>query len=392
MMHRPVRSIAWGVVVCVLALLCVPNSHAKSGDLLTTMPVDHQGKKWRIAYLEGGSYQNYPANLVSIVNGLIKLGWIDRISIPYKEGDEDAKKMWEMLASSTKSRFIEFVPDAFYSSQWDDQKRKTNQKVLLERIKNQKDIDMVLAFGTWAGQDMAVVDNTIPTIVISTSNPVESAIIKSVDDSGHDFIHAVVDPTRYQRQVDIFHKIIGFKKLGVVYEDSVAGRSYAALEDIKTVAKQAGFSIVSCYAKSDVQELHVAYAEVNRCYEKLAKEVDAVYITNHSGVDKHNIAPIVNTLLKHKIPSFSQNGSFEVKHGALLSIAQANFKYIGEFHASVMAKVFNGAKPHDLTQIFENPPKIAINLLSAKQIGFDPSIDLMGVADEIYQFIGDKAF
>ena len=57
-----------------------------------------------------------------------------------------------------------------------------------------------------------------------------------------------------------------------------------------------------------------------------------------------------------------------------------------------MAKVFNGAKPHDLTQIFENPPKIAINLLSAKQIGFDPSIDLMGVADEIYQFIGDKAF
>ena len=116
-MHRSVRSIAWGVIVCVLALLCVPNSHAKSGDLLTTMPVDHQGKKWRIAYLEGGSYQNYPANLVSIVNGLIKLGWIDRISIPYKEGDEDAKKMWEMLASSTKSRFIEFVPDAFYSAQ-----------------------------------------------------------------------------------------------------------------------------------------------------------------------------------------------------------------------------------------------------------------------------------
>jgi len=391
-MHLLFHFLTRGFFVCFMTVLFVSKGYAKSGDLLSTMPMDNQGRKWRIAYLEGGSYQNYPANLVAIVNGLVKLGWIERMSIPYKEGDEDSRKIWEVLSASARSHFIEFVPDAFYTSQWDTQKRKENKEALLKRIKTHKDIDMVLAFGTWAGQDMVDFENNIPTIVISTSNPVESNIIKSIEDSGHDFIHASVDPTRYERQVDIFHKIIGFKTLGVVYEDTVAGRSYAAVEDIKKVAQKEGFKIVSCHARSDVKELQVAYDEVNRCYEKLAKEVDAVYITNHSGVDQYNIVPIINVLLKHKVPSFSQNGSFEVKHGALLSIAQANFKYIGEIHASVIAKVFNGAKPRELTQSFENPPKIAINLLSARRIGFDPSIDLMGVADEIYQFIGDEAF
>jgi hypothetical protein len=70
-----------------------------------------------------------------------------------------------------------------------------------------------------------------------------------------------------------------------------------------------------------------------------------------------------------------------------MSISQAGFKYIGRFHAEIIAKVFNGAKPRQLEQLFEEPPRIAINLKTAEIIGYDPPVDVLGAADEIYQEI-----
>jgi hypothetical protein len=49
-----------------------------------------------------------------------------------------------------------------------------------------------------------------------------------------------------------------------------------------------------------------------------------------------------------------------------------------------MAKIFNGAKPRDLDQIFEDPTSISINLKTAQIVGYDPPLDVMSIADEIY--------
>ena len=70
-----------------------------------------------------------------------------------------------------------------------------------------------------------------------------------------------------------------------------------------------------------------------------------------------------------------------------MSISKASFKYVGQFYAETLAKILNGAKPRQLDQIFEGPPKIAINLKTAEVIGYDPPVDVLGAADEIYQEI-----
>jgi hypothetical protein len=96
---------------------------------------------------------------------------------------------------------------------------------------------------------------------------------------------------------------------------------------------------------------------------------------------------LVNIANKNRIPTFSQSGSEEVKQGFLLSLSQAGFHYVGEFHAETFAKVFNGARPNQLSQLFEEPPKVAVNLKTAKIIGFNPPLLLLGAADEIYHEI-----
>lgn len=70
-----------------------------------------------------------------------------------------------------------------------------------------------------------------------------------------------------------------------------------------------------------------------------------------------------------------------------MSLSQAGFRYVGEFHAETFAKVFNGALPGQLDQLFEEPPKLAVNLKTAELVEFDPPLLLLGATDEIYREI-----
>jgi hypothetical protein len=93
--------------------------------------------------------------------------------------------------------------------------------------------------------------------------------------------------------------------------------------------------------------------------------------------------------LANKIPTFSQRGTEEVKHGVMLSTSAAGSKYVGRFHSEAIAKIFNGAKPRDLGQIFEDPPRISINLKTASIIGYDPAVDVLGFSDEVFEDIAE---
>jgi ABC-type uncharacterized transport system substrate-binding protein len=238
--------------------------------------------------------------------------------------------------------------------------------------------------GTWAGQDLANNNHSIPTIVISVSDPVQSGIVKSAEYSGYDHVHAKCDPSRYIEQIKLFHNMIGFKKLGIVYENSVEGRSYSAIADVEKVAGMRGFEIVKCEAPwSGVEEKEAIRATID-CCERLALKVDAVYITVHRGFVLDYIPEIMKPLLKNKIPSFSQRGPEEVERGVLLSIARDRFVSVGKYHARIMAQIFNGAKPGKLNQIFTDPKTIAVNIKTAEIIGFIIPPEFLKVTDKVY--------
>ncbi len=352
----------------------------------STAPTTNNGVKWRIGYYEGGPHNNYYHYLIATVEGLMELGWIEKKIIPTINGKNN-RETWSWLNKNLRSDYIEFVDDGFYTAEWDTNKRAKCRASLIQRLNTKKDIDLIIAMGTWAGKDMANNSHKTPTMVMSTSDPIGSGIIKSIEDSGYDHVHARVDPTRYERQVRIFHDLIGFKKLGVAYEDSVYGRTYAAIDPIEKVAKERGFEIVRCYTQSDIANLQKAGDSVIRCFEELAGKVDAIYVTQQGGVNTDTIDQLVMLSIQNQIPTFSQLGSAEVQKGLLLSISRGGHKHVGQFHAATFAKVFNGAKPRQLNQLFEEPPKFAINLKTAEEIGLYLYADFLAAADEIYSEI-----
>ncbi len=370
------------VVVIVLWIFAAPSTAAAEKGRFKTSPRLKDGQKWKIGYYEGGSYVTYPKNLLATVKGLMELGWIADEAIP-SAFSSTSGLIWRWLSERAKSEFLDFDENAYYTAKWDEDIREKVISELIDRLKKDE-LDMMIAMGTWAGQDLSNDRHSVPTVVLSTSDPISSGIIKSAEDSGYEHVHARVDPYRYERQIRIFHDIIGFDKLGVTYEDTVRGRSYAALDKIEKVADERNFEIVRCHYPKAVSDVKIAEKRAVECFQKLADTADAIYVTLHMGVNENTIPEIVKAAASADTPTFSQAGAEEVKYGLLMSISQAEFKYVGQFYAETIARILNGAEPGELSQVFEDPPKIAINLKTAENIGYDPPVDVLGAADEIF--------
>lgn len=348
------------------------------------------GQRWRLAYVESGIYTEYPLTLRAVISGLEQLGWVTLADAMPE--DITGEALWQWLGQHTQSDYLEFAASAYWRpGNFDTDQRVPMRENILEYVNKNGDLDLILAMGTWAGQDMRAIGPPIPTVVTSTSDPLSSGIIDSIHDSGKDNLHARVEPQRYQRQLRLFHEIVPFDNLGIVYEDSDAGRTYVALDAIEEISAELGFDITHCHAESSNISGEQAAENAVNCFQTLADQhVEAVYITSHQGVTLNSIVDIAKILRDAGIPSFSMTGADDVKRGILLSLAQANVSYVGLFHAEAIARILNGATPRSLDQVWIDPAKIALNLATARIIGFDPPIDILLAADEVYESPQDR--
>jgi ABC-type uncharacterized transport system substrate-binding protein len=172
----------------------------------------------------------------------------------------------------------------------------------------------------------------------------------------------------------------------MAFEDNIDGRSYAAIEDVQKVAKERNFEISECYIRRDVT---AGEADMIACAKELAAKTDAFYITVNTAVNASSLPRILDPMNAHKVATFSQSGADEVRQGVLLSVAPPDLSGLGKFHAAVIGKIINGAKPRDLNQVYEDPIKLAFNAATAMIIGLNPETFefLSNTAEVVYEKI-----
>lgn len=376
------------ILVLTLVLLSISGTIDAAGGQLSNKygPILNNNRKWRIGFCESEPYVDYASNLYYLVKGMEEAGWISGIeNLPFKEGQDDTLTMWNWLATHDVGKYVQFVRDARYDLK---DMGDTNGISVITRLQRKKDIDLMIVTGTVAGIALAKSNHSVPTLIFSTSDPVGAGIIKSPDDSGRDNVWAHVDQGQFRRQIQVFHDIFKFKKLGLVFEDTELGRNYIAYNDIKTIAKEGGFKLVSYNVKepTDISDKWRYYWDLRGAYYELVNQVDAMLLTV-SPIESKMLSDLITPFYQHRIPVFSQAGAMEVQYGALMSITQNDYPNLQKFAAETIAKVFHGVKPRRLPQIFESTPRIILNLEVAKKIGYKPSFDILYVADEIYRNI-----
>jgi ABC-type uncharacterized transport system substrate-binding protein len=372
------------VVFIVLVTWCTILMASVNAEESLSRPQAPPDKLWRIAYYQGGDYKDYYKYLSALTKGLSGLGWTEPLSLP-DIPDKDSKKLWQWLSNNVESQYLEFVANGYYSGGWDHVVRKKVRNSLISRLNHRKDIDMVIAMGTWAGQDLANNLHQVPTVVMSASDPLSAGIIKSLDDSGYDHLFASYDPGFQQQQIQLFHELIGFKKLGVFYENTLSGRSYAGTHLLEQASADLEFEIVPCYTQSDIPEQQQADQSVLECFNKLAQKVDAIFVSSQGGVNAKTIPKLVKISNSYGVSTFSQTGGQEVRYGFLLSLTRVmGMEPEGIFLAENVGKIINGAKPRNLQQSFDGSFITMMNMKTAERIGLYVNADLIATADKLY--------
>ena len=107
-----------------------------------------------------------------------------------------------------------------------------------------------------------------------------------------------------------------------------------------------------------------------------------MYVTVSSGLTADITRRLAALLRTRRIPSFAMLGAEEVQNGLLLSMARADYAAVGRFHATIIASC--AANRPAISQLWE-PARIALNFKTMRLIGFDPPMELLLAADDIFE-------
>lgn len=342
-------------------------------------------EKYIISVIQSDDYYEYFESFKSIYNSLELLGWIKKTNIYSKDKHTYNSALLEDLVNYDYSDYLEFSNDLSFSFQSDE--NLVNSEKFQNIIKSMKngEIDLVILLGTTASKILLnMPDYNVPTIMDAVSDPLGSGLVMSEGDSGKDFLTARIDKNQYVRQVRLFYDVVKFESLGIIYEDSEDGRAYAAVDAVEKVAKEKEFQLIvenDAMAEPTEDQFEQAYKMYLDSMSRISPKIDAIFLGISGGLEDENLGAVNKKLIEYKMPSFTMEGSYVVKKGAMLGVSG---KETGMYNAQKLVKILKGVKARSLSQKYEKTPKISINLKMAEMINYDIPVDIIKSSDEIY--------
>lgn len=336
-------------------------------------------EKFKVGIVISGDYWEFFDNFKALIEGFSNIGWANKVNIP--TSFSHCNELFSYLESKKYSDFVEFPSEYFINLEWGDNFQEFEKKYL----KQKPDVDIIFAYGGKAAKSFYDLDTySIPVLSDAITDCKEAGITVSVEDSGKDFFSNKIDLEIFRQQVRLFHDIVKFKKLGIIYGDDEYGRIYGAVKDVEVVANERCFEIVRNtnvkeYMDDDTTTLYL------EALKDLVTKCDAIYIGASMAVTEYDIMPqIVQIIEDAKIPSFSLEGTVRVKDGVLFSLSSSGMIRSGIYMATKTSHILAGTKPRSLSQKYENAFSVAINLEAAKKIGFKLPLDLLVNSDDLY--------
>ncbi|MFV0349543.1 MAG: ABC transporter substrate binding protein [Halodesulfovibrio sp.] len=280
----------------------------------------------------------------------------------------------------------EYPQDAFISPGWAPETMKTLPDRAAELMRR-NDLDLVVGMGTAAVKALLAANNgKTPILGMGMADPIAAGVVVSAQDSGADNFTCRVTVDRWSSMFRVFYDVVRFKKMGIMYSDSPEGRVYSAVDDAQAIATELGFSLVEYGGLSSSESAE----ECSKGLEALhAQGMDAFFIgpLNCFDIEGSSMVPLLGQLNAWKIPTFARDGSEYVKAGALMGFSTWDFAPTGQFLANLAHPMLSGTRARTLSMLDRAEPSIALNLATAKAIGFDFPFDVLVTADELHQAI-----
>ena len=197
------------------------------------------------------------------------------------------------------------------------------------------------------------------------------------------FVH--LDPIMQYDDLVSFYHMMGFKKLGVIVDNSHTFRQLHSVEEIRSALAPYNVRTEICTGELISKDKAKASAEFERCATTLIKSgVDAVYLTRTSAISLEHLYSQLWPFTSRGIAVFSRGSTSEVKAGALMSYSYGYAESFRHYQAQVISSVMNGRSVNTLSQYFYPRQILTVNAKIASMIGWYPPYNDLSKIDITY--------
>jgi len=236
-------------------------------------------------------------------------------------------------------------------------------------------VDVLVAQGFTATRAAKRATATIPIVIVTATDPVETGIVSTLARPGGN-ITGVSRLTRglAGKRLELLKEVVPAASLVGVLWDANSKAAAIGLKEYEEAARALKIQLKTLEVRGPNPDLEAAF-------QAAAKERAKALITITNPVLRRYARRIADLAIKHGLPSVYE-GSYYVEDGGLMSYSAddaENFRRL----ASYVDKILRGAKPADLP--VEQPTKfeLVINLKTAKALGIEIPPELLSRADRV---------
>ena len=301
-----------------------------------------RGKVWRVGVLNTSTSMN-ATQLEAFRKGLRELGYVEgeNLVLEYRSADGRPERLGELA-------------------------------IALARAK----VDVIVPRGTPASQAAKSATGVIPIVAIEVGSPVETGLVKSLSHPGGNVTGlSSVSTDLYAKRVELIKETVsGVKRIGGLVNLSNPA-DVIAWKQIERGGQSLGVQLL-------LLEVHKS-EDLAPTFDVASKQgVGALVVIGVALLQPYRDL-IVELAAKHRLPTIYPAREF-VDAGGLMSYA-IDYDQLYYRAASLLDKIFKGAKPADLPVEQPTNFELVVNLKTAKALGLTISQSLLLRANEVIQ-------
>jgi putative ABC transport system substrate-binding protein len=236
-------------------------------------------------------------------------------------------------------------------------------------------MDVIVVTSTPAADAVKRATSTIPIVMTTVGDPVASGFVASLARPGGNITGLSLANTDLSAKwFEFASKVSSSPPIGILANPKQqTARWY--VRNIQSVAQKLGVKTAVAYAS--------AADEIEGALGTLARDRATVVIVLPNALFEVHANRIAQLALKHRMASVATTLTY-AEAGLLLSYGQ-NYRAFARKAATYVDKIFKGAKPGELP--IEQPTfmELAINLVTARQLGLTIPPELRSQADRVIE-------
>ena len=256
-------------------------------------------------------------------------------------------------------------------------------KEVLQQLLDDPEVDLIIANGLLSSHQAAQFESLSKPVIapVIVDRILQELPYRNGVSGRHNYVY-ISDNRTVAQDLRQFHQLLPFRHLAIIVDPLFLD----ALPQLKgvthSIQRELGFELTF---------LPVADSLVDGL-AGLPDEVEAVYVPPLLRFSKTELEELARGLIERRLPGFSLLGGDELEMGLLATLSGRDIdttRYARRI-ALYVQSILLGADAAGLKVELEQPQKLAINMRTARAIGFSPKWQFLEAADLLYEEESDE--